>query len=242
MKRALLVIEVQNEHVSGTEVVTYPSLLVSMPNIAMAMDIAASNELVTVEVVRVADADAASFAKGSEGAALHALIADNHCDMRIESPLSGSFHTNQLASWLKEQNVTTVTVVGYTADDAVCGTVERASAAGFEVEVLVDATGSRVSPDGSESDRAVFGRAVEALKGPEGVTISTTSAWDDAITSGKPLAASRIRDQSEDERPSRLRSEFYKIESWARAEADTIDADAEAYQIQHTFVTGAQPL
>jgi len=75
LKRALIVIDVQNEYVTGGLPIGYPSLDVSLANIGKAMDAARGAAIPVVVVQQVAPATSPIFARGSEGAALHPAVA-----------------------------------------------------------------------------------------------------------------------------------------------------------------------
>ena len=75
MKRALIVIDVQNEYVSGKLPICSPDLFTSMPNIEVAMDKASDAGIPLVVVTHVEDASSPLFARGSSGAGLHEIMA-----------------------------------------------------------------------------------------------------------------------------------------------------------------------
>ena len=66
-RRALIVIDVQNEYVSGRLRIEFPPLEDSLRHIADAMAVAASNGIPIVTVQQTAPPDAPLFAQGSEG-------------------------------------------------------------------------------------------------------------------------------------------------------------------------------
>lgn len=82
MKRALLVIDVQNEYVDGGLKIRHPDLGTSLPNITAAMTSASDHNVAVVVVQHVEDANAPIFARDSHGAALHPSVAGfmtQHC-------------------------------------------------------------------------------------------------------------------------------------------------------------------
>lgn len=74
-RRALIVIDVQNEHVNGKFTIEYPPVESSLFNIAKAMDAAAQHNVPVVVVAHVLDQDSPIFAYGSDGVALHPSVA-----------------------------------------------------------------------------------------------------------------------------------------------------------------------
>jgi nicotinamidase-related amidase len=237
MKRALLVVEVQNDHVDGAEQVTYPSLHVSMPNIAMAMDWASSSGTLVVEVQRLTSPGNGSFVKGSRGGELHPMIVGNPCDARVHTLTANAFANLNFAKWLKERDVTTVTLVGYTIDEAVKQSAWGASAAGLRVELLADATGARSAAGSALSEQAVYEQALTDFGASLNFTVGTTSAWHDALVSGSPMTRSAAPALDRDGHHSKLQTGLHRFEWWAKAKAGNVVADNEAYKIQHTFDT-----
>jgi nicotinamidase-related amidase len=69
--RALVVIDVQNEYISGELPIAYPELSVSLVNIGVAKDAAVALGMPVVVVQQVAPETSPIFAKGSHGYALH---------------------------------------------------------------------------------------------------------------------------------------------------------------------------
>jgi nicotinamidase-related amidase len=140
-KRALLVIDVQNEYFTGNLPVTYPAG--SLPNILHAMD-AARNAGVPVVVVQHASPqpDATTFRKGSPEWALHACVAERPRDLLLPKSLPGSFTGTILESWLREHNLNTVVIAGYMTQMCCDTTARQALHLGFNVEFLSDGTGT----------------------------------------------------------------------------------------------------
>jgi len=97
-KRALIVIDVQNEYFDGRLPITDPQTEVSLANIGQAMD-AATAAGVPVIVVRHGDADpeATSFRVGTHTWELHPEIERRPRDHLVEKTLPGSFTGTPLA-------------------------------------------------------------------------------------------------------------------------------------------------
>jgi len=113
MKRALLVIDVQNEYFEGGQLpVTHPHD--HLGNILRVMD-AATGAGVPVVVVRhtFTQPEIPFFRPGTPGWELHPEVASRASDHRVDKNLPGSFTGTDLEGWLRAQNVDTVTVAGY---------------------------------------------------------------------------------------------------------------------------------
>lgn len=90
-RRALIVIDVQNEYVTGNLPIEYPPLDVSLANIGRAIDAAHAAGVPVIVVQHVAPAGAPIFAPGSDGVALHAVVASRPYVHLIEKTLASSF-------------------------------------------------------------------------------------------------------------------------------------------------------
>lgn len=140
MKRALLVIDVQNEYFTGALPITHPTG--HLQNILQVMD-AATGKMPTVVIQHhFLDPAMPFFQKNSQGWKLHSEVADRPRDMLIEKTLPGSFTNTPLEKYLKEQGIDTVTIAGYMTHMCCDTTAREAVHRGFKVEFLSDATGT----------------------------------------------------------------------------------------------------
>lgn len=141
MKRALLIIDVQNEYFTGKLPVTYPSG--SLDNILAALDAALGSDIATVVVQHTSlSKDATAFIKGTIGWELHPEVSKRDHDVLIEKKLPGSFTGTDLESWLRSMNIDTVTICGYMTHMCCDTTARQAMHLGLKVEFLSDATGT----------------------------------------------------------------------------------------------------
>ena len=140
-KRALLVIDVQNEYFTGKLPVSYPAG--SLANVLRAMDAARAREVPVVAIQHASpQADAAVFRKGSQEWQLHAEVASRPHDVLIHKSLPGSFTGTNLEMWLRERGVETVVIAGYMTQMCCDTTARQAVHLGFGVEFLSDGTGT----------------------------------------------------------------------------------------------------
>ena len=84
-KRALLVIDVQNEYVSGNLRIEFPAIQSSLERIGAAMDAAHAAGIPIVVVQHLAPADSPLFARGSRQAELHEVVARGPTSTRWKS-------------------------------------------------------------------------------------------------------------------------------------------------------------
>jgi len=139
MKRALLVIDVQNEYFTGKLPVSYPPG--SLENILQIMDIANEQAIPVIIIQHTATQEnATTFRKGSPEWELHPEIARRNYEVLIEKHLPGSFTGTNLESWLREREIDTLVITGYMTQMCCDTTARQAVHLGLSVEFLADAT------------------------------------------------------------------------------------------------------
>jgi nicotinamidase-related amidase len=193
MKRALLVIDVQNEYVNGTLPIAFPPLAVSLPNIGAAIDAAHDAGIPVVAIQQTMPSTAPIFAHGSRTWEFAPVVAERRVDIVLEKTLPGSFAETNLAAWLRERGVDTVTVIGYMTQNCVDATTKQGFDNGFSMEVLADATGTLpyANAAGSVSAATLHESILVALNA-RFAAVATTQAWIDALRADAPLARSNI--------------------------------------------------
>ena len=141
-RRALIVIDVQNEYVSGNLPIEFPDVHMSLSNIGKAMDAALSADIPVIVVQQMAPANSPIFATGSEGWELHETVRSRTWSHYLEKKMPSAFAGTNLAAWLSDHHIDTLVVVGYMTHNCVDSTVKHAFHAGLAVEFLQDASGS----------------------------------------------------------------------------------------------------
>ena len=141
MKRALLVIDVQNEYFSGLLPITHPQG--HLTNILRVMDAAAAHNIPLVVVQHTfLQPEKPFFRRGTPQWELHPEVQARPHDLLIEKNLPGSFTGTGLEPWLRQQGVDTVVIAGYMTHMCCDTTARQAVHRGFTVEFLSDATGT----------------------------------------------------------------------------------------------------
>lgn len=141
MKRALLVIDVQNEYFTGLLPVTYPPE--SMQNILDVMKTAKETNIPIVMVQHTATAkNAKAFVKETHGWELHDSLKDIDVSHYVEKTFPSSFVGTDLEAWLHKNAIDTVVISGYMTQHCCDTTARYAHHLGFNVEFLSDATGT----------------------------------------------------------------------------------------------------
>ncbi|MEK7699002.1 MAG: cysteine hydrolase family protein [Planctomycetota bacterium] len=141
MKRALLVVDVQNEYFSGMLPITHPRG--HLTNILLAMDAAAARNIQLVVIQHTfPQPDKPFFQRGTPQWELHPEVLARPHDLLIEKNLPGSFTGTSLEPWLHQQGIDTVVIAGYMTHMCCDTTARQAVHRGFTVEFLSDATGT----------------------------------------------------------------------------------------------------
>lgn len=192
-KRALIVIDVQNEYVSGKLRIEYPDVSLSLANIARAMDAARSAAIPVVVVQHVTPPGAPIFARGSHGAELHSIVAERHADHCIEKSMASALTGTGLGAWLKERAIDTLTVVGYMTHNCDDSTVRQAHHEGWKVELLHDASGALpyVNAVGAATAEEIH-RVFTVVMHTGFAAVGSTDEWLQAVAAGKALQSDNV--------------------------------------------------
>ncbi|CAG9270577.1 Amidases related to nicotinamidase [Paraburkholderia unamae] len=204
-RRALVVIDVQNEYVSGDLPIEFPPVETSLANIGRAMDAARAAGVPVVVVQNFAPADSPLFARGSVGAELHPVVASREHDHYVEKSLPSAFAGNDLNAWLAQRGIDTIAVAGYMTHNCDASTVFEATHAGLAVEFLADATGAvpYANEAGSASAEEIH-RAFSVVMHTRFAAVVSTDAWLAAVQAGAPLARDNIYASNQRARASRV--------------------------------------
>lgn len=185
-RRALIVIDVQNDYIGGNLPIEYPPVEVSLPNIARAMDAATQATIPVVVVHNVLPAHMPIMAKGTAGAELHSTITSRHSDHYVLKDMPSAFTGTGLEAWLRERDIDTVTIVGYMTHNCDMSTAVHALHGGFKVELLSDATGSLpyANRAGQASAEEIH-RVLTVVMQSRFAAVMKTEEWLSAIKTGK---------------------------------------------------------
>ncbi len=192
-KRALIVIDVQNEYVSGNLKIEYPDVRQSLDNIARAMDAAAEADIPVVVVQHVAPEGSPIFARGSEGQALHPVVAERQWAHQVEKTMASALTGTDLGLWLRQKGVDTLTVVGYMTHNCDDSTVRQAAHEGWKVELLHDAAGSLPYNNavGSATAEEIH-RVFTVVMHTGFAAVVSTAEWLDAVQGGRALEPDNV--------------------------------------------------
>ncbi len=197
-KRALVVIDVQNEYFSGNLPIEYPPVGESLPNIGRAMDAAHAAGVPVVVVQHTSPAGAPAFDRGTPGWELHPEVARRPRDHDIEKHRDSVFTGTDLAEWIERNGIDTLTVSGYMTHNCDASTVFGAVHAGLQVEFLSDASGSLpyANEAGAASAEEIH-RVFSVVFQSNFAAVVRTADWIEALRTGhaprrdNPVASNR---------------------------------------------------
>jgi nicotinamidase-related amidase len=192
-KRALIVIDVQNEYVTGNLRIEYPDVQTSLANIVKAMHAAHDAGIPIVVVRHAAPEGSPVFARGSKGAELHPLVASRHWDHEIEKSKASALSGTGLGEWLRDREIDTLSIVGYMTHNCDDSTARQASHEGWSVEFLHDAAGSLPYSNalGSATAEEIH-RVFTVVMHTGFAAVVSTDDWVGALKSGERLTADNV--------------------------------------------------
>lgn len=184
-RRALIVIDVQNDYIGGNLPIEFPPVEQSLANIGRAMDAAKAAAIPVVVVQNILPEGAPFMANGTKGAELHPVVASRGWDHHIAKNLPSAFSNTGLEEWLRQRQIDTVTIAGYMTHNCDLSTVVQAMHAGFSVELLSDATGSL--PYANRAGNATaeeIHRVMLVVMQARFAAVLTTDEWLRALATG----------------------------------------------------------
>lgn len=183
-RRALIVIDVQNEYVTGNLPIEFPDISLSLANIGRAMDAAKAADIPVIVVQQSAPAGSPIFARGSDGWELHEVVRSRTRSHYIEKKLPSAFAGTDLAGWLDEHKIDTLTVTGYMTHNCVAATIMHAFHNSLAVEFLSDAAGSLpyINKAGAASAKEIH-RSFAIVMQARFAAVMSTAEWINLLRS-----------------------------------------------------------
>ena len=192
-RRALVVIDVQNEYFTGKLPIEYPPVDVSLPLIGRAMDAATAVGIPVVVVQHTASAGAPVFDKGTPAWELHPEIARRPHDHWVEKHQPSVFVGTDFEAWVRARGIDTLTIVGYMTHNCDVSTVMQALHLGLKAEFLADATGALPYENsaGRVSAEEIH-RAFSVVLHSNFAAVATTAQWLAAVRAGEALPRDNV--------------------------------------------------
>ncbi|MBT2547281.1 cysteine hydrolase family protein [Arthrobacter sp. ISL-65] len=205
-RRALIVIDAQQEYFDGLLPIQYPARDESIARIRAAIDTAKQTGTSIVLVQHELPAEAPVFASGSVTWQNHPEVAahENVAAKRISKQFSSIFADTDLEAWLREQDIDTITLAGYMTNNCVIASAAAAEPLGFAVEVLSDATGAiDLTNDAGTAPARQIHEILMALLHSNWAAVTDTETWATALHAGAPAPKSDLVTSAEQGRSAR---------------------------------------
>ncbi|WP_353081095.1 isochorismatase family protein [Tessaracoccus lapidicaptus] len=194
-RRALIVVDVQQEYFTGILQIQAPPRDQTLANIVAALEVAQQQELPVVVVQHELPQGAPVFAVGSESWSLHPEI-EQRLDpswKRVSKDKGSVFAGTDVAQWLAEREVDTITIVGYMTNNCDIATAVGAEELGITAEILSDATGAiHLANAAGQVSADQLHETLLVLLHSNFAAVATTQAWTAAVTAGHALPKSDL--------------------------------------------------
>jgi nicotinamidase-related amidase len=193
-RRALLVIDVQNEYFEGGGLpIEFPPVAQSLANITRAMDAAKAAGTPVVVVQHRAPQGAPVFQADKPGGQLHDDVARRPHDHLITKSVPSVFGGTDLAEWVANNRIDTLTIAGYMTQNCDASTVYEAMHRGLQVEFLADATGAPAYANAAgQASAEEIHRVFCVVLHSNFAAVCSTDAWIDALQVGQPLPKDNV--------------------------------------------------
>ena len=194
-RRALIIVDVQQEYFDGILQIQYPPREESLANILRAIDAAEQQDLPIVVVQHQFPEGAPVFAVGSESWSLHPEIEKRVTPSwkRVTKDKASVFAGTDVAQWLADRQVDTITIVGYMTNNCDIGTAAAAEDLGLAAEILSDASGSpHLANEAGKVPAEQLHQTLLVLLQSNFAAVAGTDAWVTAVESGQALSKSDL--------------------------------------------------
>ena len=194
-RRALVVVDVQNEYFDGILQVQYPPRDQTLANITRAIDTAVELGLPVVVLQHELPEGSPVFAVNSPGWSLHPEVERRLTpEFKRASKVCGSAFTGEgVADWLAEQQVDTITIVGYMTNNCDIATAADAETRGIAAEILSDASGAiHLANEAGSVSAEQLHQTLMVLLNSNFAAVSDTDAWVEAARAGTALPKSDL--------------------------------------------------
>jgi nicotinamidase-related amidase len=194
-RRALIVVDVQQEYFDGILQVQHPHREASLSHVTRAMDVAEARDLPVVVVQHQLPEGAPVFAEGSPSWELHSEVGSRVKPQykRVTKDKSSVFAGTDVAAWLADQGVDTITIVGFMTNNCDIATAAAAEELGLTAEVLSDATGAiHLANEAGKVSAEQLHETLLVLLQSNFAAVATTDAWVAAVEGGQALPKSDL--------------------------------------------------
>ena len=194
-RRALILVDVQQDYFSGPLEIQFPPHAESLPRITAAIDAATAAGIPIVAVQHRTGEGAPIFDPTTDGYALHPHVASRlGAEVKSITKQYGTvFAGTGLADWLAANEVDTITLVGYMTNNCIIASAAEAETHGLAAEVLSDATGAiHIANAAGAVDAKTVHTTLMALLHSNFASVTSTEGWIAAVTAGAPLEGDNL--------------------------------------------------
>ncbi|MDR6506760.1 isochorismatase family protein [Arthrobacter oryzae] len=194
-RRALILIDVQQQYFGGPLEIQYPPHQESLPTIARAVDAATAAGIPIAVIQHSAGEGAPVFAPGTPEFGLHPEIERRRTAAwkPVVKQYGSVYADTDLAAWLRQHDVDTVTLAGYMTNNCVLASAVEAEFLGFSTEVLSDATGAiNLANDAGFADAKTVHTTLLTLLNSNWAAVADTATWTEALDSRQALTRSDL--------------------------------------------------
>lgn len=189
-KRALIIVDVQEEYFAGPLAVQYPDPAQTEQNIKTIIAKAADAGIPVALIEHELPAGAPVFAADSPAQKTRPGVLDLQTPNWFVSkkPVSSALADQQLLQWLADQEINTLTLVGYMTNNCILATAAAAEPLGFAVEVLSDATAAiHLSNAAGTVSAQQLHETLLVLLHANWAATGSTATWLDAVAAQQEL-------------------------------------------------------
>lgn len=189
-RRALVLVDVQQQYFDGPLEIQYPSHEQSLPKITAAIDAAVAADIPVAVIQHTMGTDAPVFNPNEPGFALHPEVESRKAESwkSVVKKYGSVYADTDLEPWLREKGVDTVTLVGYMTNNCILASSAEGETLGLTTEVLSDATGAiSIANDAGFADAKTIHTTIMAVLHSNWASVASTEAWTQSLASQEPL-------------------------------------------------------
>lgn len=195
-QRALVLVDIQQDYFNNSPLmIRYPNRVDSLAKITEAIDAAAAADIPVIMVQHTEGRGAPVFDPDSPGFAVRDEVLWRRQDSwkTVVKEFGSVYANTDVAQWLRERNVDTVTLVGYMTNNCVLASAVEGEGLGFSTEVLSDATGAiNIANDAGFADAETVYTTLMTVLNSNFAAVATTSDWAAALDAGRTLPRSDL--------------------------------------------------
>ncbi|WP_018298194.1 isochorismatase family protein [Corynebacterium lubricantis] len=194
-RRAVIIVDVQNEYFEGPLEIQYPPREESLTKIHQVLDAAEAEGLPIALIEHEYPDGFPVFAPGTKAQESHPEIKERATAnwATFTKSYSSVFPGTGVQDWLASHEVDTITLVGYMTNNCILATSVDAEPKGLQVEVLSDATGAiNLGNAAGQAPAQQVHETLMTLLNSNFATVATTEAWASAVQAKEALPGSNL--------------------------------------------------